>query len=137
MEMTTSSIAPCGLICDLCSGFQRERNKCDGCNGKGNKPTYCSKCSIKLCPERSKDTELCYKCENYPCKKLKNLEKRYKIKYGESLFCNFEMIKEIGIRAFIKQQNDEWKCPTCGKILCVHKVKCNYCGSQNRKHPKN
>lgn len=25
------SIAPCGVICDICLGYQREKNKCVGC----------------------------------------------------------------------------------------------------------
>lgn len=50
--MNSKSIAPCGLICDLCLYFQREKNRCVGCNGKGDKPHYCTVCKIILCPER-------------------------------------------------------------------------------------
>jgi len=133
--MNTSSIAPCGLICGLCNGFQRKNNTCVGCNNVGNKPNYCMSCSIKMCPEKNNEKELCYKCGKYPCKRIKDLQKRYTTKYGEDLFSNFEKIKEVGIRKFVQMQNEEWKCPKCGKLLCVHKNKCNYCGNANEKYP--
>jgi hypothetical protein len=92
-------------------------------------------CSIKMCPEKKNEKELCYKCEKYPCKRIKNLQKRYVTKYGEDLFRNFEQIKENGIRKFIEMQNEEWQCPECGNLLCVHKDTCNYCGKTNKKYP--
>jgi len=136
--MKTSSVAPCGLICDLCSGFQRKKDTCVGCNAEGNKNTYCQKCSIKNCVEKHGDSkEPCFKCEKYPCRRIKDLNKRYSTKYGESLFDNFDQIQEIGIRNFISKQKEEWKCPACGELLCVHKTVCVSCGAVNHRHPAN
>jgi hypothetical protein len=135
--MNTKSVAPCGLLCDLCSGFQRNKNKCNGCNADENKTSHCSACRIKQCAEKKDDQELCLKCKKYPCKIIKNLEKRYATKYGESLMRNFAQIEELGIRAFVKSQNEEWKCPTCGSLLCVHKTTCKHCGAINARHPLN
>jgi len=50
--MNNKSVAPCGVICDICLGFQRTKNKCVGCNSIGNKPYHCTVCSIKACPEK-------------------------------------------------------------------------------------
>ncbi len=133
--MNTKSIAPCGLICDLCYAFQRKKNKCDGCNSSGNKTAHCSNCRIKQCPEKNKETDLCIKCGKYPCKIIKDLEKRYKLKYGESIFDNFNLIKDSGIREFVKLQSEEWKCSNCGELLCVHNPRCSYCDSVNTKFP--
>jgi hypothetical protein len=135
--MNTKSMAPCGLICDICYAYQRKKNTCDGCNSTGNKTAYCSRCKIKQCPEKSSETELCIKCDNYPCKILKDLEKRYTSKYGESIFSNFNLIDDLGIRKFVKMQSEEWKCNNCGKLLCVHNSKCSYCGAVNAKYPIN
>lgn len=135
--MKIKSIAPCGLICDLCYGFQRKKDKCDGCNSNGNINKYCLKCAIKNCSEKIDKSDLCFKCNKYPCKRIKDLEKRYKNKYGESLICNFEQIKEKGIRLFIKEQNEKWKCPDCGMMLCVHKENCANCGKPNTRFPEN
>ena len=126
--MKCSSVAPCGLICDLCYAFQRPKNRCEGCNSSGNKTSYCEKCRIKQCPEKADEYELCNKCAKYPCRIIKNLDKRYSLKYGESAIANLDLIKEKGIRAFIKDQKAEWKCPRCGNLLCVHKTACQNCG---------
>jgi hypothetical protein len=56
--MNNRSIAPCGIICDICLGSQRKKNKCAGCNNTGNKAFHCEKCSIKLCPEKNGDEKL-------------------------------------------------------------------------------
>ena len=134
--MNYKSVAPCGLVCDLCSGFQREENKCVGCNNMGNKPTYCQSCNIKLCEKKKGNNALlCNKCEEYPCKRIKNLKKRYEQKYGENINENFIRINEIGIKAFIVEQCEKWTCKKCGELLCVHKKNCMNCGEANKYYP--
>jgi len=130
--MKSNSIAPCGLICDLCSGYQREKNTCVGCNNDGNKPGYCEKCSIKFCEEKKGNSALlCSKCSKYPCRRLKNLDKRYR-KYGESPIENFKSIEENGIRVFLREEKTKWECPQCGQLLCVQKRTCSKCGENNK-----
>lgn len=34
--MDKTLIAPCGMNCQLCYAFQREKNKCPGCLGDEN-----------------------------------------------------------------------------------------------------
>jgi len=131
--MKYSSVAPCGLICDLCYAFQRTKNRCEGCNSGGIKTSYCERCRIKQCSEKADDSELCNKCKKYPCRRVKDLDKRYSVKYGESAIANLDMIKEKGIRAFIREQKEEWKCPVCGSMLCVHKDACPNCGNSRDK----
>lgn len=124
-------IAPCGMNCAICVGHQREKNKCPGCRGMNKSiPTYCRKCIIKHCPELKKlKLQYCSgKCAKYPCKRLKDLDKRYKGKYGMSMIENLESIKTVGIRAFVKNERDRWKCKNCGNMLCVHKDFCLICG---------
>ena len=136
-KITSKSIAPCGLICDLCLGAQRTKNTCFGCNDERNKPSYCSKCIIKNCIEKNgNDKQLCFKCKKYPCKRLKALEKRYSTKYGESLFENFERIKTLGIRDFVKEADQKWRCKECGEYVCVHRDVCLHCGTKNSWHPE-
>jgi len=134
--MNHMSLAPCGINCSICLGYQREKNRCAGCRNKGNKPYHCTVCSIKTCPEKDGDANLpCSRCSKYPCRRIKDLEKRYKSKYGESIYENFESIKRLGIRAFIRREKLKWTCPSCGKLLCVHRGKCISCGSANRYFP--
>ena len=134
--MNKKSIAPCGLICDLCTGFQREINKCVGCNYPGNKAYHCNNCSIMYCNKKDGNEELlCYECPEYPCRRLKNLDKRYRTKYGESLVENFQIIEDKGTEEFLKLANQTWKCKNCGELLSVHRDQCQYCGEINNKFP--
>jgi hypothetical protein len=134
--MNNSSIAPCGVICDLCLGFQRKKNKCVGCSNIGNKPNHCSVCSIKSCPEKKgNDILLCYECSKFPCRRIKDLDKRYRLKYGESPVQNLNEIKQTGLTNFIAIQKEKWKCGNCGQLLCVHREVCLSCGSKNAYFP--
>jgi hypothetical protein len=134
--MNNASIAPCGVICDICLGFQRIKNKCVGCNNTGNKPYHCTVCSIKLCAEKKgNENLLCYECVKFPCRRIKDMDKRYINKYGESPIQNLTRIKEEGLDAFIMSENEKWKCCKCGHLLCVHKEVCLMCGAKNDYFP--
>lgn len=138
-EITSSynnTIAPCGLLCNLCLAFQRSKNRCDGCNSTGEKPLYCLRCAIKNCEMKKSNASLiCYECAGYPCKRLKDLDKRYRTKYGESLIENFRIIKEKGVEEFLKEADKIWKCKACGNYLCVHRGACPRCGAKNPHYP--
>ena len=134
--MNTNSVAPCGVICDICFGFQREKNKCAGCFNTGNKPYHCTVCSIVLCDEKNGNKKLlCYECRKFPCRRIKNLDKRYRVKYGESPVDNLNRVKEMGIYEFIEHEKEKWKCNNCGQLLCVHKEVCLNCGNNNEYFP--
>lgn len=133
--MAITTVAPCGLICDICNGFQRKKNRCTGCAGDF-KPTHCAKCSILNCPEKQGcPGKPCDSCCKYPCKRLKNLEKRYSLKYGESLMENFRRIETLGLNEFLQEAEAEWTCPSCGALLCVHRADCLSCGARNARFP--
>lgn len=126
-------IAPCGMNCGICIGHLRDKNKCLGCRGiDENKPNGCRKCIINSCQILKKNKMLfCSdKCEEFPCIRLKNLDKRYKIKYGMSMLENLEHINKFGINKFVKSEQKRWKCPKCGKLLCVHRDSCLKCGEK-------
>lgn len=129
VNLKVSLAAPCGMNCGLCLGYQREKNKCAGCNSDSfNKPNYCIKCSIKNCEFLLKrGAKFCFSCDNYPCKRIKNLDKRYRNKYGMSMIENLSKIKEIGVRKFVKLENQRWTCSKCGNIICVHRENCLIC----------
>jgi hypothetical protein len=125
-------VAPCGINCLLCLAYQRDKNKCPGCTSTAEgKPYHCTVCSIKMC-----EHTYCYECSKYPCVRLKQLEKRYRIKYGMSLFDNFDFIKKKGIRAFVKAESIKWRCSTCGSLLCIHRESCQHCGNKNPYYPE-
>lgn len=134
--MNHTSIAPCGVICQLCLGFQREKNQCVGCNNTGYKPYHCTVCSIKTCAEKQGDDQLlCMECPKFPCRRIKDLDKRYRLKYGESPVENLSNFKAISSSLFIDGMKAKWTCGTCGHLLCVHSKACLHCGANNQHFP--
>ena len=117
-------IAPCGMNCSLCSAYLRDKNKCPGCRNRGeDKSQHPTKCIIKNCI-RLKENNWRYcsvKCEKYPCRRLKNLDKRYRAKYDMSMIENLENIEKNGIRKFIDKEKKRWM--KGDKIFCVHHKK--------------
>jgi hypothetical protein len=114
-------IAPCGMNCGICRGHLREKKKCLGCNDPDvNKPNYCLVCRIKHCEEmRLNQSNYCFACEKFPCARLKQLDKRYRTKYGMSMIENLNKIKETGIVEFLNAENQKWVCgPMRRGIMC-------------------
>lgn len=121
------------MNCALCIGHIREKNRCPGCNHRDDrlKAGACRQCSIKLCQRPGHPTRFCFRCPAYPCRRLRDLDKRYRTRYGMSMIENLEFIRAHGIRAFVAQQKVRWACPECGSLLCVHRPACLHCG-----HPR-
>lgn len=119
-------IAPCGMNCRLCIGYVRDKNKCDGCLTPNTK---CSrKCTLRFCDKR-KGKYCDHTCASFPCARLKNLDKRYRVKYGMSMTENLMQIEEGGIRQFVRNENVRWQCSSCGELICVHRPTCLNCGT--------
>lgn len=134
-HMNTYILAPCGVVCELCIGYQRKNNKCGGCHRSGNKPNRCDTCSIKNCSEKTDEKELCIDCGKFPCRRIKNLDKRYLTKYAESPIQNMQIVKNQGIRFFTKTIKETWTCKKCGNLLSVHRDRCTVCGEENPHFP--
>ncbi len=131
--MNQKLIAPCGMNCAICLGYLREKNKCLGCREMSeNKPFYCRKCIIANCEilKKNKWKYCSDKCEKFPCKRLKSLDKRYRTKYGMSMIENLKNIKKLGIRQFVRNEKVRWTCKNCGSIICVHRDVCQKCGEK-------
>lgn len=132
----TDLIAPCGMNCRLCWGYLREKNTCPGClridQRECQKSKHRTSCIIRDCEHfKAGGNRYCSdKCEKYPCYRLKQLDKRYRTKYGMSMIDNLNMISEHGIRHFIQKEKEKWACPGCNELLSVHKPACTNCGHQ-------
>ena len=113
-------IAPCGMNCNLCIGYLREKNRCPGCNNIDNKSNYHIRCIIRNCKilQQNKWKYCSSKCDKFPCTRLKNLDKRYRTKYGMSMIENLHHIEENGIKEFVRQEEKKWVKED--KIFCVH-----------------
>jgi hypothetical protein len=124
-----SLIAPCGMNCGICMAYLRAKNKCSGCRGSIIGKTVARlECKIKKCDKLN--SEYCFTCEEFPCKKLKHIDKRYRTKYHMSMIENLINIRDFGVRNFLKTEKIKWTCPKCGGTICVHKGNCSECGEQ-------
>jgi hypothetical protein len=129
-EMTAELIAPCGMNCRLCIGFVRKRNKCAGCRSipDANK-AHLSTCVIRKCAELTgNQSGYCYECEKFPCRRMRQLDTRYKTKYHMSMLDNLAYIRDNGMPAFLGREEERWKCPSCGGVVSVHRAECPACG---------
>ena len=106
-NMDKMLIAPCGMNCSLCVAYQFGK---DNINKKGFHRKYCPGCIPRgeNCTHMGDSCELlakgsvrfCFLCEQYPCKRLKGLDKRYRTKYHMSMIENLNYIKEKEWRIF-------------------------------------
>ena len=130
----TDLIAPCGMNCRLCLGYIREINTCPGCRmidkQDSKKSEYRNRCRIRNCEQiaNGKSKYCSDSCRSFPCARLKQLDKRYRKKYGMSMIDNLKMINEFGIRHFTRNEKERWLCPECGDMICVHRPACLSCG---------
>jgi hypothetical protein len=86
------------------------------------------RCQIKNCEKvQQSQSGFCYECDQFPCARLKHLDKRYRTKYGMSMLENLEFIQTKGLPSFIKKEKSRWRCPLCGGTICVHKHLCSSC----------
>ncbi len=126
-----SMIAPCGMNCGTCIAYLRDKTRCPGCRVcTDDKAVSVRRCSITRCEYLARTTsKFCFECEKYPCRRLKQLDKRYRTKYRTSFIENLVMIKEKGISDFLVFESKRRTCPECGSILSVHRsvcLKCNF-----------
>ncbi len=130
IAFTKEMIAPCGMNCGSCLGYMRTENHCPGCRTRTDgKPAFCRECIVINCDMlRETESKFCYECPKYPCRRLKNLDKRYQTRYNTSFFDNLAMIKVKGIERFLAFETERRKCPQCGSTLCIHRTFCLECG---------
>lgn len=136
VRIRPAMIAVCGMNCAICMAVLiRKKGKCPGCRGgsKGKSPS-CIRCVIKKCSSfRTHKVKYCYACPNYPCARLKHLDKRYRTKYGMSMLENLADIKRLGLKRFVMNEGKRWACLKCGGIICVHRWFCVDCGKKKTK----
>lgn len=123
-------IAPCGMNCALCSGYQRTKNHCPGCKNIIGDEGLCHPrtCSIFQCDQHvGKKTIYCFECSKFPCQRMRHLDLRYRTKYHMSMIANLQCILQNGMEYFIDEQKTKWTCSNCGETMCVHKHGCMSC----------
>lgn len=126
-KMDGSMFAPCGMNCVVCYKHCYHKKPCAGClNSDLGKPEHCRKCTIKDCV-RARGLDYCFQCPEYPCKRLKYMEKSYQTRYQASLMDNSAAVKARGLEAFMAEQREKYTCPACGGVISLHDRACSQC----------
>lgn len=135
--MDKKLIAPCGMNCGVCREYLAYSRKipklrgevihCSGCRECNKECAYLKGHCVLL---REHKLDYCFECKEFPCKRLKKLDERYRKKlWGVSFTQNLMEIKDKGIDEFLRHQEEEHRCPKCGGVISVHDRKCYDCMS--------
>ncbi|MCQ5128680.1 DUF3795 domain-containing protein [Butyricicoccus faecihominis] len=126
-RMDPRMFAPCGMNCTVCYKHCYHKKPCLGClYSDEGKPEHCRACKIKDCV-REKGLSYCYQCAEYPCQRIKNLEKSYHKRYHASLMQNSRTVETEGLEAFMQSQRQAFTCPKCGGVISLHDDECSEC----------
>lgn len=136
-------IAPCGMNCGLCTRYLAMRNDlqnkgvsisyCAGCRPRDRKCAFVQKYCDLL---RKRQINLCYECPDFPCERLKKLDDRYCRQYRMSMIENQQYIRDYGMEKFLEREEQKWKCPDCGSVICCHNGLCYNCRVDELKNKK-
>ena len=135
--MDKELIAPCGLNCNVCSGYLAMKNDVKSQGIKN--PAYCRGCLLRgrgCSINKSGGCELlmklsvryCFECDEFPCEHLRYIDKHYREGYRMSMIENLEYIKEYGMEKLLTKEEEKWKCPECGGVISCHNGICYSCG---------
>ena len=130
--MKEELIAPCGMNCGICMAYLREKRRCTGCRiDDSDEFVSITRCIIKNCDTiKTNQSGFCFDCAKYPCRRLKQLDKRYRTKYNMSMLENLENIRDTSLTAFVENEKERWCCSKCGGVICVHRGYCYDCGER-------
>lgn len=141
--MEEKLIAPCGMNCGLCISYLAMKNNlkkqgfqkkyCEGCLPRGKNCVFMK----EKCERLGNGTiRFCYQCGNFPCTRLKTLDKRYRTKYHMSMIENLTFIKDQGMEKFLENEEVKWRCPKCGEVICCHNGLCLNCDLEKMRQNK-
>jgi hypothetical protein len=132
--MEEKLIAPCGMNCNICAQFLAQtldvKSKgvripyCIGCRPRGKTCAFIKKRCEVLMREK---VNYCYECDIFPCENLQKLDKRYKSRFHMSMIQNLKEIKSKGVKYFLKQQEEQWKCSKGDHYISCHNGLCFVC----------
>ena len=132
--MEAELIAPCGMNCGICMAYLREKNRCLGCAELDPYlKSYRRACTVRNCETiKNSQSGYCYECSNFPCKRLRQLDKRYSTRYNMYPIKNLECIRDTGIQALLEREEKKWRCPECGGVISCHVGFCHHCALEKR-----
>ena len=133
--MNVELVAPCGMNCGICSAYLARKYDV---RARGVKLPYCAGCRArnKQCAFLKKRCQLiltgqityCFECEEFPCRRLETIDRRYTANYRMSMIQNLRYIRAWGVALFLQKEEEKWRCPQCGEVISCHNGICYNCG---------
>lgn len=146
-----SLVGRCGLYCGACSIYRAykdngeylkrlaehfkcalEKVRCEGCMNLTPK-CWGYECKIVNCL-KEKNLQFCYQCSEWEsgrCEKFEGLAKPYLEEDGVDLRANLERIRKGEVEEWLRESEERYRCPSCGKPLSTGRMKskCYHCGA--------
>ena len=142
-EFSKDLVAPCGMDCNVCSGYlairhdlKRKGIRMSTCAGCRPRDKHCAFLKKRCASLRNQMVSFCYECKEYPCENLVHIDTRYTTYFRMSLLDNLLMIQKNGMDQFLRAEADKWRCPACGGVICCHNGLCFHCDTDRLKKKK-
>ena len=134
----------CGLYCGACGIYrmhkdqdterleqaarevfhcQPEEIRCEGCRGPLDRH-WSPECRFLACT-RERGVTFCYECADFPCDDLS----AFSTDHQDIPTANLRRLAEVGLQAWLAEQDARWRCPACGKPVDIYSDTCRACGS--------
>lgn len=147
-----SLVGRCGLYCGACHIFRAykdkgeylqkaakfhklppEKIKCEGCQAL-TADCWGSSCKILKCLD-AKGFDYCYQCPDYDsrsCEKFEKFAEAYLKEDNVDLRANLERIKAGDYENWLKESEERFRCPKCGKPLSTYSriTECYHCNEK-------
>jgi predicted RNA-binding Zn-ribbon protein involved in translation (DUF1610 family) len=117
-----------GTVDELAREFEANPAElvCAGCKSDTLAP-FCADCRFIPCA-REKGVEFCVGCDEYPCERLTEFRDD-KWAHHSVITKNLDRLKEVGLEAWLAEQDKRWSCPTCGARFAWYDEECRDCGA--------
>lgn len=145
-EVRPELLAPCGLYCGVCAVYIAHRDgnekfkerllgvyglssteqvRCRGCLSE-ERFLYCDACPIKDCNSQ-KGYQGCHQCADWPCDYVEN----FPLPVGKKVMLHaIPAWRELGTEAWVRAEEERYRCPQCGYSLFRGARHCRSCGIQ-------
>ncbi len=123
------TVGICGLFCKTCPSFAD--GVCQGCLSD-HVAEACAEClhGFRECAKKL-GVVRCSECSEAPCERLwafKDAHIVNGISHHETIIDDVLRQKEIGVEAWVKEQEEKNRCPICGTLVIWCEEKCRCCG---------
>lgn len=144
-EIDASLAGICGAYCGACPVYRAwadqdmprlqalarllntttDRLLCTGCRTAS---PFCfgGDCGIKQCA-RAHGVVFCAECSDYPCDRIRTFQSA--APYRAEMCRDARRLQEIGVSAWLREEDARWRCPGCGVRVPAGVDACPGCGS--------